>query len=64
MLQKTPVELPKPPISRDKHQSLLHAIGGGWCMNKLSEKIKPLKKSKRTKKAQEKEDEIKKSARG
>ena len=36
MFQKIPVELPKPPSPRDKHQSLLYAIGGGWYMKKLS----------------------------
>ena len=29
MFQKTPVELPKPPILKEKHRSLLHDIGGG-----------------------------------
>ena len=44
MFQKIPVELPEPPIPKEKHQSLLHAVGGGWYMNKLSEKLPPLKK--------------------
>ena len=38
---------------------LLHAIGGGWYMNRLSQKLTPLKKSKLSKKAQEKDDAIK-----
>ena len=28
--QKTPAELIKTPSTNKKHQSLLHAIGGGW----------------------------------
>ena len=59
MFQKTPVELPKPPSTKRKHQSLLHYIGAGWYMNKLSENLPPLKKSEIIKKAQEMEDEIK-----
>ena len=31
---KIQVEIPKPPIPKGKHQSLLHAIGGGWYVNK------------------------------
>ena len=54
-----PVELPKPFIPKEKHQSLLHAIGGGWYTKQLSDKLTPLKKIKIRKKAQEKEDEIK-----
>ena len=52
MFQEIPVELPKPPIPKVKHQSLLHYIGGGWYMNKLSENLQPLNKSKLSKKAQ------------
>ena len=59
MFQKNPVDIHKPPIPKEKHQSLLHAIGGGWYMNKLSEKILPLEKNKIIKKSQKKEDEIK-----
>ena len=44
--QKTPVELPKPLSHKEKGQSLLHAIGGGWHMNKLNENLPPLKKRK------------------
>ena len=43
----------------EKHNSLLHDIGDGWYMNKLSEKLPPLKKRKSSKKSQEKEDKIK-----
>ena len=50
MFQETPVRLPKPHITKGKYQSLLHAIGGGWYINKLSEKLSPLKKRKLRKK--------------
>ena len=30
LFQKIPVELPKPPSHKEKYQSLLHTIGGGW----------------------------------
>ena len=59
MFQKIPVELPKPLSHKEKLQSLLHAVGGGWQMSKLNEKLPPLKKQKLRKKTQEKRDEIK-----
>ena len=49
-----PVELPKSSIPKEKQQSLLHAIGGVWYMNKLSQKLPPLNKRSLRKKAQEK----------
>ena len=39
-----PVEIPKPLIPKEKHQSLLHAIRGGWYIKILSDKIPPLRK--------------------
>ena len=56
IFQKIPVELPKQPSPKVKHQSLLHSIGDGWYMNNLSEKLPPQKKRKQSKKAQDKED--------
>ena len=56
---KIPVELPKPSSPKETHQSLLHAVGGGWYMNKSSQNIKPLRKRRLFKKLQQKEDEIK-----
>ena len=50
MFQKIPVELPKPPSTKGKTQSLLHAIVGDWYMKKLSEKLPTLKKSELRKK--------------
>ena len=58
MFQKIPVELPKPDSPKERNQSLLHDIGGGWYMKKLCEKLVPLNKSRRIKKPQEKEDKI------
>ena len=49
---KIPVELPKPYSPKKKHQSLLYAIGGGFYMSELSQKLPPLKKSRLSKKAQ------------
>ena len=59
LFRKIPVELHKPPSPKEKHQLLLHDIGGGCYMNKLSEKLPPLNKRKQIIKAQEKEDGIK-----
>ena len=59
MFRIIPVELPKPPIPKEKHQSLLHAIGGFWNMEKLSNKLTTLKKIKLGKKAQKRGGEIK-----
>ena len=53
IFQKIPVELPKPPSPKEKHQSLLYDIGGGWEMKKLSENLQPLNKKKLSKKSQE-----------
>ena len=49
LFQKNPIELPKPPIHEEKHQSLLHAIVGVWYMKKLNEKLPPPKKRKQEK---------------
>ena len=56
---KIPVELPKPYSPREKHQSLLLGIVGGWYTEKLSQKLPPLKKWRPRKKLQEKGYEIK-----
>ena len=49
LFQKIPVEIPKPPSPKEKHQSLLHAIGGGWYMKKINDKIPLIKKRKLSK---------------
>ena len=59
LFQKIPFGLPKQPSRKEKRKSLLHAIGGGWYVNKLGQKLPPLKKSILIKKNQKEEDEIK-----
>ena len=41
-----------------KLKLLLHAIGGGWYLQKLGQNLPPLKKSRLSKKSQKEEDEI------
>ena len=43
---KIPVKLTKQHIPRGKCKSLLHAIVGGWYVNKLGQKLPPLNKRK------------------
>ena len=59
LFQKTPVELPNQPSPKEKRKPLLHSIGVGWYVDKLSHKLPPLKKSKLRKKGQKEEDKIK-----
>ena len=56
---KIPVELPKQSSTKEKRQYLLHAIGCGCYVTKLSQKLPPLRKIRLRKKPQEKKDEIK-----
>ena len=56
LFHKIPVKLPNKPSPKEKRKSLLHSIGGGWYVEKLVQKLAPLKKSKLSKKRQEKED--------
>ena len=46
MFQKIPVELTKPLSHKERIQSVLHAIGGEWYMNKFNDNIPPLNKQK------------------
>ena len=50
LFQKISVELTNKPSPKEKSKSLLHAIGGGWCVNKLGQKLPPLNKTKFSKK--------------
>ena len=59
IVSEIPCELPKPHSPIEKHQSLLHAIGGDFYVKKIGQKIPPLKKRRLSKKAQAKEDKIK-----
>ena len=52
LFQKIPVELNKQPSPKEKLKSLLHAIGGGWYVNKLGQKLPPLRISRLSKKPQ------------
>ena len=59
MFQKIPVELTKEPSPRKKRKSLLHAIGVGWYVKILGQKLPQLTKRRLIKKFQKEEDEIK-----
>ena len=53
LFHKIPVKLPNKPTPKEKRKSLLHAIGCGWYVDKLGQKLPPLKKRKLIKKGQE-----------
>ena len=59
LFQKINVELHNQHSPWVKLQSLLHAIGGGWYVYKLGQKISQLKKSELSKKSQKEENKIK-----
>ena len=50
MFQNIPVKLPKTLSLKEIHKTLLHAIGGEWYMEKMNEKLQPLKRQKLIKK--------------
>ena len=50
LFKSIPIKLPNNPIPKEKHKSLLHAIIGGWYVDKLVQKLLPLKKRKLGKK--------------
>ena len=56
--QKINVEIPNQPIPKGKRKSLLRAIKGSRYVDKLGQKLPPLKKSKLSKKFQKEEDKI------
>ena len=56
LLKKIPVKLPNKPSPKEKRKLLLHAIGGGWHVDKLGQNLPPLKKLSKTK---EEENKIK-----
>ena len=60
LFHKIPVKLLNKPSPEEKLKSLLHAIGGSWYVDKLLQKLPPLKKRKSNKKREEEEDKIKK----
>ena len=56
---KIPFEVPNQPSPKDKSKSLLHAIEGVWYVEKLGQKLPPLKKRKLSKKGQKENNKIK-----
>ena len=52
LFQKILFELPNQLSPKGKLKLLLHAIGGGWYVEKLGQKLPPLKKRKLSKKGQ------------
>ena len=46
IFKKIPVKIPNKPSPKEKRKSLLHAIGSGWYVEKLGQKLPPLKKIK------------------
>ena len=52
LFQKTPVKITNQTSPKEKIKSLLHAIGSGWYVEKLGQKLPPLKKRKLSKKFQ------------
>ena len=58
MFKKIPQNVEKPLTSREKNQKLITDIGGGWYLKKCEKGIPPLKRTKLSKKAQERHDLI------
>ena len=52
LFHKIPVILPNKPSPKENRGSLLHAIGWGWYVEKLVQKLPPLNKRKLSKKRQ------------
>ena len=44
LFHKIPVKLPNKPSPKEKRESLVHAFGGGWYVDKLGQNLPPLKK--------------------
>ena len=49
LFHKINAGIPNQPIPKETRKFLLRAIGGGWCVEKLGQKLPPLKKSKLSK---------------
>ena len=58
--RKIPLTMIKALNQKQKVQKLMTEIGGGWYMEKFSKGLPPLRRPTLSKKAQDKEDEIKK----
>ena len=61
MLKQIPQTMSKEPSPKQKVQKLMTDIGGGWYIEKIVKGLPPLKISKIIKKAQDNQDEIKKT---
>ena len=59
MFKKIPQNVEKPLTSREKNQNLMTDIGCGWYLKKCEKGLPPLKRTKLSKKAQERHDLIK-----
>ena len=58
MFIQIPQNVEKPLTSREKNQKLMTDIGGGWCLKKCERGLPLLKRTKLSKKAQERHDFI------
>ena len=58
MFKTIPQNVEKPLTSREKNKKLITDIGGGWYLGKCEKGLPPLKRTKLSKKSQEKDDLI------
>ena len=58
MFKQIPQNVEKPLTSREKNQKLMTDIGGGWYLKKCEWGLPPLKRTKLSKKAQDRHDLI------
>ena len=61
MFKQIPQIFEKALTSREKNQKLMTDIGGGWYLKKIERGLPPLKRTKLSKKAQERHDLIQKT---
>ena len=61
MFKQIPQNVEKALTSREKNQKLMTDIGGGWYLNFFEKGLPPLKRTKLSKKAQDRHDLIKKT---
>ena len=59
MFKKIPQNVEKPLTTGEKNQKSIADIGGGWYLEKCAKGLPPLKRTKISKKAQERHDLIK-----
>ena len=55
MFKMIPQNVEKPLTSREKNQKLITYIGGGWYLEKCEKGLPPLKRTKPSKKSQERD---------